>query len=63
MNNLIPTIELEIETKEVECRVIKTDFTWVVEEPTFGMSKSAYNWYVQKFKVSNLVNRLKRKYE
>jgi hypothetical protein len=54
-------ITLKLETINVESKSIKTRFAYVIGEPVFGMSKSAYNRFFRKHKNTNLVKRLKNR--
>lgn len=54
-------ITLKLETKIVECKSIKTDFAYVIEDPVIGMSESAYRWFIRKHKNNNFVKKLKNR--
>lgn len=54
-------VTLKLETKQVECKSIKTRFSITYEEPIFGMSTSVHKWYFRRFKTKNMVNRLKNR--
>jgi hypothetical protein len=54
-------ISLKLETRVVEAKTISTRFKIVVGEPVFGMSQSAYNWFITKIKNENFVSRLKNR--
>jgi hypothetical protein len=51
-------INLKIETKQVECKSIKTRFKITYEDPVFGMSDSARKWFLNRIKTKNMVRRL-----
>lgn len=53
-------IPVKIETKIVETKIRKIEYTLSVGEPVFIMSNSVYNWYVRKYKNQNFVKRLKK---
>ncbi len=54
-------INLKLETKQVECKSIKTRFTITYGSPLFGMSNSARKWFLKNIKTKNMVNRLKNR--
>lgn len=56
--NVVPTINLKLETRTVQYKIIKTKWEVIYEEPTFGMSVAAYNWYLIKIKTNNFIKRL-----
>ena len=56
-------IFLKLETRIVETKIrpLRTQYSLVTDEPIFGMSVSAYKWYIVRIKNENLIKRLKGK--
>lgn len=54
-------VSLKLETRVVEAKTIQTRFKVIIGEPIFGMSQSAYNWYITKIKNENFISRLKNR--
>lgn len=54
-------VTLKLETIIVEPKSIKTNFTHTIGEFEFGMSESAYRWYIRKYKNNRFIKRLKNK--
>jgi len=51
-------ITLRLETKTVESKVIKSEWKWMIDEPTFGMSYEVYKYFITIEKNMNLIKRL-----